>query len=78
MEGYTLALDFKNTPKVHQLLSELDSIVNDNKGRIYLAKDSRISKQSFINGYQAFQSFNDKIAHQKNISSLQSQRLFKR
>ena len=77
MEGYTLALDFKNTPKIHQLLTELDSIVNDNNGRIYLAKDSRIKPQSFKNGYQAFQSFKDKLENQKSIRSLQSNRLFK-
>ena len=77
MEGYTLALDFKNTPKIHQLLTELDSIVNDNNGRIYLAKDSRIKTQSFKYGYNAFKSFKNKIKLQKNISSLQFQRLFK-
>lgn len=77
MEGYTLALDFKNTPKVHQLLIELDSIVNDNNGRIYLAKDARIKPQSFKNGYQEFQCFKDKIKNQKKIQSLQSRRLFK-
>tara|TARA_B100000519_G_scaffold145816_1_gene126652 strand:+ start:8672 stop:9982 length:1311 start_codon:yes stop_codon:yes gene_type:complete len=77
MKGYTLALDFKNTPKVHQLLIELDSIVNDYNGRIYLAKDSRIKRQSFIDGYQTFQIFKNKIKHQKNISSFQSKRLFK-
>jgi len=77
MEGYTLALDFKNTPKIHNLLNELDSIVNDNNGRIYLAKDSRIKTQSFKNGYQAFQSFKNKLENQKSIRSLQSNRLFK-
>ena len=77
IEGYTLALDFKNTPKVHQLLNELDSIVNDNNGRIYLAKDSRVKTQSFKNGYSSFHSFKNKIKRQKNISSFQFQRLFK-
>ena len=41
MEGYTLALDFKNTPKIHKLFSELDEVVKSFNGRIYLAKDSR-------------------------------------
>ena len=77
MEGYTLSLDFRNTPKVHELLIELDSIVNDNNGRIYLAKDSRINNQNFKNGYKALHRFKNKIKHQKNISSMQSQRLFK-
>ena len=55
----------------------INKIVNDNNGRIYLAKDSRINNQNFKNGYKALQRFKNKIKHQKNISSMQSQRLFK-
>ena len=76
MEGYTLALDFKNTPKVHQLLSKLDEIVKNNNGRIYLAKDSRVKKRNLSSGYQKFEIFKNQFINQKVFSSLQSQRLF--
>ncbi len=43
MEGYTLALDFPVTKKWLALMDELDRIVIDHGGRLYLAKDSRMS-----------------------------------
>jgi FAD/FMN-containing dehydrogenase len=45
MEGYTLALDFKVNPKLKKLVAQLDEIVEEYGGRIYLAKDS-MSKSS--------------------------------
>ena len=77
MEGYTLSLDFKNTPRIHELLTKLDLIVNDNGGRIYLAKDSRINIESFKNGYIGFKKFKDIYNNQKNIESVQSKRLLR-
>ncbi|WP_143884149.1 FAD-binding oxidoreductase [Chryseobacterium binzhouense] len=44
-EGYTLALDFKVNNKLKKLVAELDHIVEEFGGRIYLAKDS-MSKSS--------------------------------
>ena len=43
LNGYTLALDFKRSPAVFELLELLDDIVSNYEGRIYLAKDSRLS-----------------------------------
>ncbi len=40
MEGYTLALDFKVNNKLKYLVEELDKIVEEFGGRIYLTKDS--------------------------------------
>ena len=48
MEGYTLALDFKITPQLKQLVDNLDKIVEEFGGRIYLTKDS-MSKSSLTN-----------------------------
>lgn len=39
MEGYTLALDFKVNDKLKSLVEELDKIVEEFGGRIYLTKD---------------------------------------
>lgn len=47
-EGYTLALDFKVNRELKQLVSNLDKIVEEFDGRIYLTKDS-MSKSSLTN-----------------------------
>ncbi len=67
-EGYTLALDFKVNPKVLTLLDELDEIVMRNGGRIYLAKDARMSSEIFHKTYS-------KIVHSNRFRSAQSTRL---
>jgi FAD/FMN-containing dehydrogenase len=51
MEGYTLALDFCHTPKALALLTHLDEIVERKGGRIYLAKDARMSTGTLKSGY---------------------------
>jgi decaprenylphospho-beta-D-ribofuranose 2-oxidase len=43
LEGYTLALDLPANPHNFKLLTELDAVVADCGGRIYLAKDARAS-----------------------------------
>lgn len=45
IEGYTLALDFKVNSKLKKLVEQLDQIVQEFGGRIYLTKDS-MSKSS--------------------------------
>ncbi|PCJ20661.1 MAG: FAD-linked oxidase [Candidatus Cloacimonadota bacterium] len=58
MRGYTLALDFKIVEGLFDFLEELDQIVLKAGGRLYLAKDARMSKSTFhkscydINGFQ--------------------------
>lgn len=50
--GASLALDFPNRgPETLSLLERLDSIVSDAGGRIYPAKDGRMSAQVFRAGY---------------------------
>ena len=66
MEGYTLALDFPMTPKTCQLMNELDTIVEHYNGRLYLAKDSRMSASFFKSTYKNVNAF---ISHKKNIDT---------
>ena len=68
IEGYTLALDFKVNPAVFRLLDELDEIVLRHNGRIYLAKDSRMSSDVFHGSYS-------RIVQSGRFSSEQSERL---
>ncbi|MBK1895538.1 FAD-binding oxidoreductase [Chryseobacterium paridis] len=55
IEGYTLALDFKVNSKLKKLVEELDNIVQEFDGRIYLTKDS-MSKSSLTNYLKNIQS----------------------
>ena len=54
LEGYTLALDFKVNSKLTKLVADLDKIVEEFGGRIYLTKDS-MSKSSLTNYLQNVQ-----------------------
>lgn len=47
MEGYTLALDFPVNGKALALMDQLDHITLDHGGRFYLAKDARMSGETF-------------------------------
>jgi len=52
MPGFTLALDLPLRDKsLFSLLDKLDAIVLQHGGRIYLAKDARISAESFARMY---------------------------
>ncbi len=78
MEGYTLALDFKIDSTLFAFLDELDSIVLDYGGRLYLTKDARMSEATFKQSYPLWEQFQE-VRHQygaeKLFNSLQSQRL---
>jgi len=78
MEGYTLSLDFPIRDGLFEFFDELDSIVLKNGGRIYLAKDVRMSRDMFFKSYPNAVKFVNKIKElNQNLkfSSLQSERL---
>ena len=72
MEGYSLALDFKIEKGLFDLLDKLDEIVVKCKGRIYLAKDVRVSKKTFEKGYPKIESFRQYRKENKMDSKFQS------
>ncbi len=51
MEGYTLALDFRNTAESERLILELEDMTVSASGRIYLAKDSLARAKSIAAMY---------------------------
>lgn len=57
-KGVTLALDFPNdgAPTL-ALMNELDQIVKDARGRIYAAKDARMSPEMFKLSYPRYEEF---------------------
>ncbi len=78
MEGYTLALDFRIQERLFPLLDELDHIVVGHRGRLYLAKDVRMSPEMFMQSYPRWKSFvevREKLGLRAKFNSLQSRRL---
>ena len=58
MKGATLALDFPNRgPETLSLLARLDDVVREGGGRLYPAKDGRISAAMFHAGYPRLAEF---------------------
>jgi decaprenylphospho-beta-D-ribofuranose 2-oxidase len=47
MAGWNVAMDFPNKPGINAFLNELDSRVMEFGGRVYTAKDSRVSADNF-------------------------------
>jgi hypothetical protein len=79
MEGYTLALDFPVSPELFPFLTELDQKVQQAGGRIYLAKDARMSPEVFASTYgeklSTFQKILARLLPGKSFQSALSQRL---
>jgi decaprenylphospho-beta-D-ribofuranose 2-oxidase len=56
--GWTLALDFPaRTPGLGPLLDDLDKLVAEHGGRVYLAKDSRVSRSALEQMYPRLAEF---------------------
>lgn len=59
-EGYTLAVDIPwKAGRTERLLAELDRIVIDHGGRVYLAKDARLSPEAFRSMYPRMDSWRE-------------------
>ncbi len=54
-EGYTISLDFPVSNRLEGFLEQLDSIVLAHQGRVYLAKDARLSPATFRAMYPGWQ-----------------------
>lgn len=72
--GVTLALDFPNRgSRTLKLFEQLDAIVREAKGRLYMAKDARMPRDLFEAGYPRLSEF---ATHRDvGISSAMSRRL---
>lgn len=76
--GFTLALDFPMRPGLFKLLDTLDAAVLDHGGRLYLAKDARMSAAVFRAGYpgaDAFAAIRRRYDPDGKFTSLQAQRI---
>ena len=77
-EGYTLALDFPVRNGLFDFLDELDSIVLQYGGRIYMSKDARMKPGVLVQGYPRLEEFKavvKKYNPAQKIRSAQSDRL---
>ena len=71
LEGFSLAMDFKNNDGILELFQEIDTIVEKFNGRIYLAKDAVMTKQVFNKTYkEAIEKF--KVVREKYGKGIQS------
>lgn len=78
LRGYTLALDFKVEDSLFSLLDRLDRVVLEHGGRLYLAKDARMSRSLFRQTYprwEAFEQLRRQVDPHNRFGSLQSRRL---
>ena len=76
--GYTLVFDFPIYNKIFGVLDSIDQVVERNKGKIYLTKDSRIKKEKFHKINKEFRNIKFKTFRKKidfYFNSMQSRRL---
>lgn len=77
-EGYTLALDFPVRKGLFVFLDELDKLVLQYGGRIYLSKDARMNPEVFWKSYEnagQFMEIVKKYNPEYKINSVQARRL---
>jgi decaprenylphospho-beta-D-ribofuranose 2-oxidase len=77
-KGYTLALDFPVRNNLFPFLDELDKIVMQYNGRLYLSKDARMKADVFWKSYENANKFQEIIKKYNpgfRINSIQARRL---
>ena len=77
-KGFTLVFDFPIYPNILDILNKIDLIVLKNKGKVYMTKDSRITKENFKKINKEFRNFDFIKLRKKNnfcFRSVQSERL---
>jgi decaprenylphospho-beta-D-ribofuranose 2-oxidase len=77
-EGISIALDFPLKKELFPFLDELDKMVVQYNGRIYLTKDARMKPETFWKGYERANEFQNILIKYKantKFSSDQSKRL---
>ncbi len=78
MEGYTLTLDMPIYRGLWTFLDQLDERVVHYGGRVYLAKDARLSPEVFRKMYPAWEAFQEvleKVDPDRKLHSHMSERL---
>lgn len=78
MEGFTLAMDFPVRKGLFEFLDELDQIVLQYGGRLYMSKDARMKPEVLQAGYPHLPEFKkilEKYNPENKFRSLQSERL---
>lgn len=70
-EGYTLALDFPVSPRTLALIDKLDAIALDYGGRFYLAKDARMSAETFARSDKRIPDF-QALRERRNLTAFRS------
>jgi hypothetical protein len=77
-EGYTLALDFPVRKNLFSFLDQLDEIVLQYGGRLYLSKDARMKPEIFWKSYPNADKFRDTVKKYNSgfkLNSVQAMRL---
>ena len=77
-EGFTLALDFPVRDGLFKFLDELDQIVLQYGGRLYMSKDARMKPEVLVQGYPRLEEFKAVVRKYNpsfKLSSVQSERL---
>ena len=76
--GFTFAFDIKYNKEVFKFFDNMDELILDMNGRIYLAKDARMSESTFKKSYdqwEKFQAIREQYSCIDIFSSEQSRRI---
>ena len=78
MDGFTFVVDFMLDQRLWHLLDTLDEIVNAKGGRVYLAKDARLSSKNFRKMYSQSLDRLESVRQNYNLKNKFSSMMFDR